>query len=123
MKTRAITCPVIVEGISTRKDGSLGIRMTTPELKPDEKLAFLEVQGRSCKILIQSLDEEGEALKEIKGEFDKKTPSQRARSILFVYWKHLTETNQCEISFDTFYIKEYEKLINGIKEKLPQQSY
>jgi len=80
---KALTCDVILTGVSTRADGSLGLRFTTPELQPDEKLAFLEATDQQLKMLLQP---EGlaDGIKEVKGEFDRKTSSQRLRSVLFV---------------------------------------
>lgn len=115
---KAITSPVIIEGVSTRKDGSLGLRLTTPELDSEAKLAFLELQNKNCKILIQP-DTGMEGLKEVKGEFDKKSHSQRLRAVFFVYWKHLREINQCGLSFEQLYAQEMEKLIENVKAKLP----
>lgn len=117
----AITCPIVLTGISSRVDGSLGLRMVTQELKPDEKVAFFELQNQSCKILIQPDGENATAMKDIKGEFDTKTPSQRVRATMYVVWKHLTDSNQIEISFETFYLRQMEKFIESLKQNLPEK--
>ena len=95
--------------------------MATPELQPSEKLVFLELMGKSCKILIQPDEEATAELKEVKSEFSQKSASSRLRGILFVQWRHLTDTNMCEISFENFYSKEMDKLIMKIKETLPER--
>ena len=46
---------------------------------------------------------------------DGKTPSQRLRAVLFVYWK---QHKQKEIEFDIFYVRYMNRLIEQIKEKL-----
>jgi len=84
---KAITCPVILTGAATRADGSLGLRFVTPELPADEKVAFMELQNQNLKMLLQPSNGEPVELKEIRGQFDKKTPSQRLRASLFVLWK------------------------------------
>ena len=114
---KALTCDVILTGVSTRADGSLGLRFSTPELKPDEKLAFLEATDQQLKMLLQP---EGlaDGIKEVKGEFDRKTSSQRLRSVLFVKWKQENEP----MDFDEYYKRQMERFINSIKETLAPES-
>lgn len=111
---RALTCPVIITSASTRADGSLGLRLATPELKPDEKTAFFELQGVNLKMLLQPTDNEPAELKDVKGEFEHKTPSQRLRATLFVWWKQQQEPGE----FEEFYRRNMEKLIEYVKGKL-----
>lgn len=49
---------------------------------------------------------------------DDKTPSQRLRAVLFVYWKQL----KGEQDFDSFYKFQMEKLIEQVKEKLEPEN-
>lgn len=111
---KAITCPVIITSASTRADGSLGLRLATPELKPDEKTAFFELLNVNLKMLLQPNDAEPAELKDIKGEFDTKTPSMRLRATLFVWWKQQQEPGE----FEEFYRRNMEKLIEYVKGKL-----
>lgn len=113
---KALTCPVIITSASTRADGSLGLRLATPELLPDEKTAFFELQGRNLKMLLQPGEEQPEELRDVKGEFDHKTPSQRLRATLFVWWKQQHEPGD----FEDFYRRNMEKLIDYVKTKLTQ---
>ena len=55
---KCITCPVILTGAATRSDGSLSLRFSTPELKPDEKTTFFEVLNQNMKMLLQPADNE-----------------------------------------------------------------
>lgn len=114
---KAITCPVILTGAATRSDGSLSLRFSTPELAPDEKVAFMELQNKNLKLLLQPDGEQLEALKEIKGEFDSRTPSQRLRSVLFVWWSQAGKQGE----FEDFYLKKMEGLIEAVKQKLQPQ--
>lgn len=111
---KALTCAVIITSASTRADGSLGLRLATPELKPDEKTAFFELQGQNLKMLLQPMDGEPAELKDVKGEFDHKTPGQRMRACLFVWWKQQGEPGE----FEDFYRRNMEKLIDYVKTKL-----
>jgi hypothetical protein len=111
---KAITCDVILEGCSTRADGSLSVRFSTPELAPEEKTVFFELQKRELKMLLQPKSEAPSELKDVRGEFDRKTPSMRLRAVLFVAWKQQGEPGE----FDDWYRKKMETYINDVKENL-----
>lgn len=119
MGLKAITGDMILTGAATRADGSLSLRFATSELTSDEKAALMELQNRNLKVLLQPKDEAPDGIKEIKGEFDKKSPSQRMRAVLFCLWKLLCDQNKCEVSFESFYVREMERMINSIKDQLP----
>jgi len=46
---------------------------------------------------------------------DGKTPSQRLRAVLYVYWK---QHKQKDIEFDIFYLRYMNRLIENLKDKL-----
>jgi hypothetical protein len=119
----ALTAKVIITGIAAKADGSLGLRVTTTadNISPDEKAAFFDLMNRECTILVQPDGEAAAGLKEIKGEFDKKSPSQRLRSTMYVLWKHMTDSNMIEISFETFYLRRMESFIEALKQQLPEK--
>lgn len=112
---KAITSEVILTSVASRVDGGLSLRMVTPELDSDEKVAFFEAQNKECVILLQPKDREAMSeLKEVKGEFDQKTPGQRMRAVLFVLWKQRGEQGD----FTDFYRKEMETVIMAVKNQL-----
>lgn len=111
---KAITCPVILTSASTRADGSIGLRLATPELKPDEKAAFFELLNIQCLMLIEPTNENLDLKKDIKGEFDNKSPGQRLRNTLFVLWKQRNQPGH----FDDWYRKQMEIILDWIKSKL-----
>lgn len=111
---KALSCDVILTGAATRSDGSLGLRLATPELKPDEKTAIFELLNQNLKMLLQPGDGAPDGLTDVKGEFDTKTPSQRLRSTIFVWWKQQNEPGE----FDDFYRKKMEVLIDFVKDQL-----
>jgi hypothetical protein len=53
-------------------------------------------------------------VKEVKGEFDRKTPGQRLRATIYVWWQQAGEQGD----FETFYLHKMEKIIEGVKSKL-----
>ena len=113
---RAITCEVQITGCSTRNDGSLGIRIATPELAIEEKAAFMELQGHNLKMLLQPMTGEPAELKDVKTEMETKTPSMRMRGCLYRLWEHMQKPGEWE----DFYRRRMEAFINGIKHELPQ---
>lgn len=115
---KAVTCPVILSSASTRSDGSLALKFITPELEASEKTAFFELLNLNLKMLLQPADGVPVELKEVKGQFDKKTPSARLRAVLFVFWKQADGTGD----FEDFYRKRIDDVIEMFKKKLePKQ--
>lgn len=115
---KAITCDVILSGIRTRNDGSISITLATPELEAEDITAFASLRNKNLAMLLQPLGNEPKELKEIKGEFDSKTPSQRLRSVLYVLWKETDGTGD----FEEFYRKRMNSIIDRIKEKFPDKA-
>lgn len=112
--SKAITCDVALTSASTRADGSLGLRFSTPELNASEKTVFFELLNQNLKMLLQPKDGEPAELKDVKREFECKTPSQRLRAVLFVAWKQAKEPGE----FEDFYRSKMDFYINDIKENL-----
>jgi hypothetical protein len=106
---------VILDGCSTRTDGSLGLRLSTPELEPSEMTRFFQLRGRECVLLLQPKDSlPDEAFTDVKGQFDQKTPSQRMRSVLYLIWKQENKA----IEFDLFYRQKMDGMIQHLKDQL-----
>lgn len=110
---RAIKTQVIITSLSAKKDGSLGLRMATPELTADEKVAFMELQNVNLDALFDPIDFATKEITEVKSEVDTKTPSQRLRSLWYVVWKEIGSEDE----FNLFYLKKMEKIMDYIKEK------
>lgn len=110
---KAITCDMILTSATTRADGSLGLRFSTPELKPGDKTAFFELLHCNLKVLLQPESMEG-GLHDVKKDFETKTPSMRLRASLFVAWKQAGEPGE----FDHFYRKKVECYIDDVKSHL-----
>lgn len=111
---KAVTCPVILSSASTRSDGSLALRFSTPELEAQEKTAFFELLNQNLKMLLQPADGVPAEFKEVKGQFDRKTPSARLRGVLFVFWKQADGTGD----FEDFYRRRIDDVIEMFKKKL-----
>lgn len=111
---KALTCPVILEGASTRADGSLSLRFSTPELAAENKTAFFELLNQNLKMLLQPADNEPVELHDVKGEFDRKTPSQRLRNCIFIWFKQQGEPGD----FEDWYRRRMEDIISQVKREL-----
>jgi len=110
----AVTCPIIITGCSTRADGSLSIRCSTPELSVTEKVAIMELQNTNLRMLLQPLDGAPTDLKEVKSEFNPKSFSVRLRACLFVLHKQQERSED----FQTFYARYMTDLIESVKAQL-----
>ena len=103
-----------ITSITAKQDRSLGLRVTTPELSPQEKAVFMELQGLNLDIAFTPLDFESREVMEVKSEVDSKTPSQRLRSCIFVLYDQKGRPGE----FSDFYTSEMNKIIDTIKGKL-----
>ncbi len=110
---KRIQVNTIITGIRAKVDGSLGLTLSTPELNPDEKVAFMQLQNMDCKCLFEPVGEKSDLL-EVKGETETKTSSQRLRAVIYILWDQTGKTGD----FETFYKQKMEQIIDWIKQKL-----
>lgn len=121
-----LVLPVSVETISTRHDGSVKIVMGTYELNTQSAVKLFDLRKSEALMYLSSdniSQEELDALDGFKLDSEKtdgKTPSQRLRAVLYVYWK---QHKQKDIEFDIFYLKYMNRLIENIKDKLDAETY
>lgn len=106
----------IVDGISLRKDSTLTIKIGTQEMSPSESAEIFKFGNKQVwigisEIAISKLDIPDEIT-----EFDnEKTPSERLRNVLWIYWDTKTDKSK---SFEDFRRTYMDKIINSIKDKL-----
>jgi hypothetical protein len=115
-----IVLPIIIEGIQTRKDKTIGVRIGTQELTPDQASELIRLNQQYCFCALKSNDfltkekeilENADASLEDKG----KSQSQRLRAVLYVLWQQEPEGFK---DFETFYHHRMETIINKIKNRL-----
>lgn len=113
-----------VEAIASRKDNTLKITLGTQELSPKDCGEMFGLMNKLCTVGIAANDlekEDIETLQSAKLNIEDvpngKSPSQRLRGVLFVYWQQ-HETGFTD--FNQFYADYMEKKINQIKSKLEQ---
>lgn len=116
---KAIKTQAIIEGIRSRKDGSLGLSVSTPELSFEEKAMFMELQGVNVGLLVEPSDEEKIEVHQVDADINHKSQSQRIRAILFILWKQNSEGTD----FESYYMKKTEQIIEILKAKIENFNY
>lgn len=116
-KTQNIESQAVITGIRAKVDGSLGLSVNTPELSPEEKVAFMNLQNLNTRITIEPTDIKPESRVKVERGMDGKSPSERLYNVIFVYYKQVKSTE----TFESFYQKHINALIDQYKAKLPQE--
>jgi hypothetical protein len=109
-----------IEGISTRVDNTIAIKLGTQELDPAMCGQLFQLRNKLVKVLlsdsnITKLEEDLVDAENIAQVKKGKSPSQRFRSVLFLVNKSQGGTDEM---FEQFYATELEKLIEHYKKKL-----
>ena len=112
-----ILLPATINPPRLRKDGSASISFDTRELSAEEVMIIMGLRN-SEGWLAYSPNKEGIDMPEEKAEVDEKSPSERLRGVLFVWYKQQIEKGKYVGLFDTFRKDRMEVLIQLIKEKL-----
>lgn len=113
--SKAISTEAILTSVRTRADKSLGLSFSSPELTPDEQLAFLQIKGRNLKMILQAMDEPVDTLVTVASDLQQKTPSQRLRGVLYKQFQQSGATNT---DFQGWYNAAMERILTAEKAKL-----
>lgn len=116
-----ISCEVTLNGVSTKADGTLSMRLqTSREFSAVESVAVMQLNRMVLELTLRPVKSE-ETPFEIKGNEDNLSESQRIRNALYALFKHEQETKKvpAEELFQTYYAKKCEKILDWIKAKLP----
>ena len=117
-----VLLPVIVDGLATRKDGSVSIKLETQELAPTQAAGLFDLRGKVAYCYLSVRDVDANAKKIIDSldpELKGKTPGQRLRGVLYRYWEQNKGTNpSINQTFEDFYKSRMESFIEGIKQEL-----
>ena len=112
---KAIKTQGVITSISSRQDNSLRLSISTPELQPEEQVEFLKLKNQAMDMLLNPLDYNDPEIVEIDKDAGAKSPSQRLRSVLFVYYAQNKDNTE---GFNAWYNKWMEKKIQEIKDLL-----
>ena len=110
----AIQMPCIISNVASCADGSLSLRVKTPELTPAQKTAVFEVVQKNLSMLFQPTDEAPTGLTDVKSELETKTPSMRLRAALYVAWDQAGKPGEWE----DWYRRKMNFYINDVKQHL-----
>lgn len=108
---------VVLEGYTSKKDKSLSLRFSTPEMQDNEAVAVRALQGVVSDMLLQPQDEEFPTIVNVKGELDQKPLHVRLRGALWVLAQKMGKSNE---ESEQFYRHQMEKWIEATKERIQE---
>lgn len=110
--------PAIISPPSIRKDGSIKLSFESRELTAEEYMMVMGFRNTEGWLCYSPNEDDVADIPEERAEIDEKTPSERLRNVLFVWYKQQTDAQKFVGSFDTFKREKIEKIIDSIKSKL-----
>jgi hypothetical protein len=112
-----IILPASLNPLSRRKDKSVKMSFETRELTSEETMSLLALEGSEGWLCFAPNEAEIE-IPTGNVELGEKSPSERLRSVLFVWFKQETDAGRYVGLFDNFRKEKMESIINGVKSKL-----
>lgn len=106
-----ITLQAIITTIRAKVDRSLSLSLSTPELTPEQKTIFFNLQGLNLDISITPSDFANTEEVKIDKDLNHKSQSQRIRAILYI----LYQQSQRKISYEEYYKVRTEEYIDQLK--------
>jgi len=113
---KAIQFPALLDGVSTKKDRSLKVVLSTQEMNESDMAELFKYRDTIGYVTFTTAPEAHVEVPEAPIETDTKSPSQRLRSVLYVLWEQKYKTQYQD--YDIFYIWYMNRIIDQIKEKL-----
>ena|SRR3990167_3961808 len=102
--------------VNAMSDGGVSLGFHTQEVPADEKVKMMGFFHKSGWLLFSEDVIPDHEIPATNSSFEGKTPSQRLRAVLFVFWKQLGEKGK----FEDFYSEKMESFIGLVKGKLDQ---
>jgi hypothetical protein len=116
--SQPIQVPVLIQGLSTKQDGSIKIVMETRELGGQDAARLFDLRNSEAWAVIAAteLRDEDVSLPTERPDpaVGTKTPSQRLRAVLYRLW----EQSRGGTDFESFYRVRIEQIIDQLKERL-----
>lgn len=110
-----------VEGVMTRRDGTLKITLGCQEMSQSKSGELLTMQNKICAVYISQKETISQAVLDMVDQADvdipSKTKSQRVRAVLFRIWELEKGGHK---TFESFYAFQMEKHITDLKAHLEQ---
>jgi len=115
----AIKTTAIITSVRSKVDKSLSLTVSTPELRPDEMVLFMEIQGHNVDLLIAPHDEPEKETTTIKGAAKKRSQSQRIRDVLRRIYEECSPHQLPDPEpWESFYQRETERIISDLKRRV-----
>jgi len=115
-----IIIPVIIEGVSTRKDNTISVKLACNELSPSDIGVVMSMHNKYayCAIKPENFTKtELDMIQNLKVSDDiGKSPSQRLRGVLY---RTFENENEGFKNFESYYTNKMETIITHLKNKLP----
>lgn len=119
MEKQIFQCPSTIEKIETRKDNTLKVVIGTQEIAKDEEVMLMRLRNKLGWFIFKELPVEKADLVDIPDfiplPVGQKSPSQRERDIMWVYWSQKTDK---KMKFNDWRDKIIEKRIIGWQTKI-----
>jgi len=105
-----------IDSVKANNDRTLTIKMDTQELAPDETAHIFSLFQKQLWIALAetTITKEDLNIPEVVDDMDKKSPSQRLRDRMFVFFKQ----QKPDGDFDSWYKNQLEKIGERYLEKL-----
>ncbi len=111
---KPLQIPATLEGINALKAGDMSIRFHSQEMSAEEALILLQYRGEFGWLMFKPEEFKNEEIPTDDPEHEGKTPQQRLRARMFVYF---VDTRDKE-GFNKWYAAEIEKIGQKYLEKL-----
>lgn len=111
---KIFTAPAILTRVAYLRDGGLSLGFSTNELTAAEKVLVSEYHNQFGTVAFRQGDIAAEDIPASDASDEGKTPSQRLRGVLYVYWKQRGVSGD----FEAYYRKWIEGEIEKVKAKL-----
>lgn len=120
MEHVAIEIPCILKNISHRADRSIGLRIDLPELPSDKVVWFVEHLHTNMMMILApyGVPHDQVEVESLDASFEEqKSPQQRLRSVMYVYWKQQGGKDKLG-EFNAWYVSRMEQTIEKWKSLL-----
>ena len=117
-KSKIITVQSQLVGVSPLADNGMSLRFHTKEIKNNEKIIIMDKFQKTGWLLFKEDNILENEVPKDNTKYEDKTPSQRLRSVMFVYWRQFKIKKKLDDDFNSFYIKVINALIENYKSKL-----
>lgn len=113
-----LVLPAIINPPTVRKDGSVSLKFDSRELSAEEYMIIMGLRNTEGWVAFCPNEDGIPDLPSERAEVDEKTPSERLRTVIYVWYKQETDDGRFVGTFETFRKEKMEKIIEGVKSKL-----